>query len=278
MSTIQEQLARTERLTDLGSKSRDLMIRAMPGVVNDGVVSSLQEVVADLDTLAASADPDDQLSPRAMIEQLAADMTEWTARAHDSMNHAGAALEWYQRAKHRFAQLGNSEAVRRLEDRAAELRLRAGQDIDGEFKRAQAHLQEVEAGTLEEAKALISLGELASRAGDDHGALQWLVKAEHVLSREPFLLPDASSMLEALAGSLAAIHGGSATAGSTSIEHAMALRTVHQRLYFALSNAYRTTDPDKSAEYGARVEQMDTDRSSGGLGSTLLDAMKKSLE
>jgi hypothetical protein len=85
-------------------------------------------------------------------------------------------------------------------------------------------------------------------------------------------------MLRALTDSLAAIQSGTAANGSTSIEGAMALRAIHQRLFFALSNAYRTINPQRSAEYERRVAALDADRSSAGSRDNLLAAMKKLVE
>ncbi len=275
MADMREQLARTQRFIGLQAQGRELMSRAMPGVVNDEVTAALKALVDEAERMAASAGVDDQLTPRRMVEEFEADMLEWTARAHDSMRALAPALEYYERASRLYARLGNTAAVRRIEDKSAEVRLQSGQDIDAELMRLRKRLEEAAPGTLEEAQTLISLGELVSRAGDDYGALEWLLRAEEILGREPFRLPDASSMLQALARSLAAVQGQAAAGGSSAIADAMALRATHQRLFFALSNAYRAIDPKKSEEYGARVRRMDSDRSSTGSREALLEAVKK---
>jgi tetratricopeptide (TPR) repeat protein len=274
MSTMSEQLARTQRWMDLQSRGRDLLFRIMPGQVNEEVIGSLEQLMADSEQLASEAGVDDQLTPRRMVDEFTVDIVARTARAYDTVNQATPARAYYERAKELYERLGKTSDALQMERKLSELRLNFEQDIDGEMKRLRAQLKRAEPESLEAAETLLSLGELAGRAGDDFGALKWLHQAEEIFSRPPYELPDADTTLSALGESLAAIMGGTGNAGSTSIETAMQLRGLHQRLYVSLAASYRRSDPQKSESYDRRVANMDADRTSKGSGAELLEMLK----
>lgn len=270
MSTS-EQLVRMQRLMALGNEQTRLMMRAMPGSVSAEVVESLEALLANLRDLADGARPGDILVTRPVVEERIADVTEWIARAHDSLNQSARASEYYRRAAELYRTLGQAQAAQRIEDKIGELRLHAEQDIDGETKRLIARLEDTEPGSIEQAKVLVALGELSTLGGDDFGAVKWLQKAEEILGGRP---PDADALLTSLATSLQRIVSGDAGAGPSAIEEAMALRALHRRLFLALSNAYRDSDPDASASYAERAAALDKEQASRATRDALLAGLR----
>lgn len=275
MSDIQKQIKRASTFLDLQAKQRSLMMRAMPGSVDVGVIEEMKVLLLQLHKL--EEDEEDVLTPTRNVQERVADVTEWIGRGYDSLGQPADAISYYDTAVQLYGKLGDQRAVQRLADRAAEARLHSGGDVDAEFKRLLAKLEDAEEGTLDHALTLVALGEVCSRAGDDRRALEWLSKAEKLSMKDPLRFPDADAMLGALTSSLGSIQSGMATGGKTPIEMTMALRGFHQRLYFALSNAYRDIDPEKAADYGERAKAMNDDRASSSTRQALLDMIRSEL-
>lgn len=236
-------------------------VRALPGVCTQDEVNSLIQIRDSYRELQATAQPSDMLVTPDTLNERIADITESIGRAHESMNEGADAVSYFREARQLYADLGKADAVARIDDKIGEIRVQDEGDLDAEIPRVREQLEGGGLDTLDRVKRLIQLGELLSKAGDDFEAEQPLLEAERLLAATPNM--SHNQILESLADSVQSIMAGTAASGEgTPIVQAMQVRGLYQRLYFALGNVYRDTNPAKAKEYEAKLAAFD-DRGGG---------------
>lgn len=261
------------QMMGLDQDMQGLMMRAMPGVCTRADTDALLRLQGAYRVLQTSALSTDVLVTAEMLRQRLADVTEWTARAFDSRNEPADALAHYQKARELHAALQDSGAVARIDDKIGEIRLQGFDGLDGELVRLRQRLEDRRLDAFDRAKGLVQLGELLSKAGDDFEAERVLLEAERLLSATPNLGRD--DLLARLAESVKVILDGSASSGAVPIVRAMELRALYQRLYFALGNACRDTDPERAQAYEKLLDAFD--RAGGGADQAVIEQLMEQL-
>lgn len=261
MIDMTREQGRMTKMMELNRAMQGAMMRALPGVCTQNEVNSLIQIRDSYRELQATTQPSDMLITPATLNERIADITEWIGRAHESMNEGADAVSYFREARQLYADLGKADAVTRIDDKIGEIRVQDEGDLDAEIPRVREQLEGGGLDTLDRVKTLIQLGELLSKAGDDFGAEQPLLEAERLLAATPNM--SHNQILGSLADSVQSIMAGTATSGEgTPIVQAMQVRGLYQRLYFALGNVYRDTNPAKAKEYEAKLAAFD-DRGGG---------------
>ena len=261
MIDMMREQGRMTKMMELDRAMQGAMMRALPGVCTQSEVNSLIQIRESYRELQATAQPSDMLVTLDTLNERIADITEWIGRAHESMNEGADAVSYFREARQLYADLGKADAVARIDDKIGEIRVQDEGDLDAEIKRVREQLEGGGLDTLDRVKTLIQLGELLSKAGDDFEAEQPLLEAERLLAATPNM--SHNQILGSLADSVQSIMAGTATSGGdTPIVQAMQVRGLYQRLYFALGNVYRDTNPAKAKEYEAKLAAFD-DRGGG---------------
>jgi tetratricopeptide (TPR) repeat protein len=200
------------------------------------------------------------VTPNTLNERIA-DTTEWIGRAHDSMNEGMEALSYLKEARQLYADLGKVDAVARIDDKIGEIGVQDEGDLDAELQRVRKRLEGGGLDILDQVKTLIQLGELLTKAGDDFEAKQPLLEAERILAATPNM--SHNQILKSLVDSIQRIMAGTLTLGENPpIVQAMQVRSLYQRLYFALGNVFRDMNPAKAKEYEEKLAAFD-DRGGG---------------
>lgn len=274
MVDMAREQARMTKMMDLDRRMTSGMMRAMPGVCTSGDVAHLIELRDGYGELKASARPSDMLVTVDTLEERIANVTDWIGRALDSMNQSSEALPYFEEARALYAALGKSDVVAQLDDKIGEINVHVGGGLDAELTRLRVLLEHGGLGQLDRARVLIQLGELLSKAGDDFEAAEHLIEAEGLLAESPN--PSDGQLLESLADSVRGIMGSTTSSGEdTPIVRAMTIRALHQRLYFALGNAYRETHPEKAMAYEEKLATLD--ERSGGLDASVITKLMEQL-
>ena len=261
MIDMKREQSRMTKMMELNRDMQGAMMRAMPGVCTENEVNSLIQIRDSYRELQATAQLSDMLVTPDTLDERIADVTEWIGRAHESMNEGADAVSYFREARQLYADLGKADAVGRIDDKIGEIRVQDEGDLDAEIPRVREQLEGDGLDTLGRVKTLIQLGELLSKAGDDFEAEQPLLEAERLLAATPNM--SHNQILGSLADSVQTIMAGTATSGeATPIVQAMQVRGLYQRLYFALGNVYRDTNPTKAKEYEAKLAAFD-DRGGG---------------
>ena len=261
MIDMAREQGRMTKMMELNRGMQGAMMRAMPGTCTRNEVASLIQIRDSYQELHATAQPSDMLVTLETLNERIADVTEWIGRAHDSMNEGPSAMPYFKEARQLYAALGKADAVARIDDKIGEIGVQDEGDLDAELQRVRTRLAGDGLDTLDRVKTLIQLGELLTKAGDDFEAEQHLLEAERLLANTPNM--NHNQILASLTDSVQSIMGGTATSGEeTPIVQAMALRGLYQRLYFALGNVYRDTNPAKAKEYEEKLSEFD-DRGGG---------------
>jgi len=244
------------KMMDLDRSMLGSMARAMPGVCTRSDVDVMIQTRDGYQELYAGSLPSDGLVTMDTLDQKIADVTEWIARGLDSIRDSTQALAYFQEARQLYAARNDAVAVARIDDRIGDIRVQSEGALDEELARVRRQLESNGLDPLVRAKALVILGELLSKAGDDFEAEKALLEAETLLAATPNLNRD--QILRSLATSLEALGGGAAASGGKlPIEKAMETRGIYQRLYFAFGNVYRDTNPAKAQEYEAKLAAFD---------------------
>lgn len=275
MIDMAREQGRMTKMMELDRAMQSAMMRTMPGVCTRNEVNSLAQIREGYRELQATAQPSDMLVTPDTLNERIADITEWIGRAHDSMHEGAEALSYFKEAQKLYADLGRAEVVARINDKIGEIRVQDEGDLDAEFQRVRKRLDGGGLDTLDRVKTLIQLGELLTKAGDDFEAEQPLLEAERLLAATPNM--SHNQILWSLVDSVQSIVAGTATSGENApIVQAMQVRGLYQRLYFALGNIYRDTNPAKAKEYEEKLATFDDQ--GGGFDVSVLSRLMEQFE
>lgn len=206
-----------------------------------------------------------------------ADVLETTARAYDSLRDSQQAVAYFERAAIAFDEVGQQEHAERCRVNIARIRAADNPNLDQEITRLQGLLETLPESSLKHVEALISLGELHAKEGDDYEATQLLQKAQVVLQAMGHGDPGDQDAAAVLRQSVQRIMSGQHSGGPTQIETLVWVRTLYQRLYLALAQLFRETDPDRASDYSQRLERLErTDMTEHHLGQ-VIDALGEDL-
>lgn len=233
----------------------ELMARSMPGKVDPGIVAGLAAAREQLEALLQHLDGPSQFVAPEDVAWRRADVIEWQGRAADSLQDPAAARAFYEQAAEAWGALGAGAEAARCRDKLRELRVTHEGEVDDEVAALRRRLEERAAPSTARATTLIALGELLSKVGDDVEARGHLEEAEGVLD-EVVGAPSGAAMAAALMASVAAVQDGSFTGGESAIERSLGVHQLRARLYLALGNVHRTTDPQRARVYEDKLRAM----------------------
>lgn len=269
---VQKSIARVQKSMKLDGEFRTAMMKCTAGRSDSDLIETFQKLEVEYQVLLKETKPDDQLLTEQMLQEKLADLKDWFARALENAGQHRNAINAYEEAATMFEAVEKPAEAQRSRDKGGELRLDQGVDFDEEILRLRDRLESVQAGSLERVQVLTSLGELHSKANDDFEAVKYLEQAEQELA-ELGGHPSDKDLLSDLTKTIGAINSGQKVAGGSAIETGIQRRALTQRILLAIGNAYRTTDPNRAAEYESRLNQLDD-----GKETDLRDLMGKFLD
>lgn len=220
-------------------------------------LETLKEIKTGYQQLLKSILSDEQLVTEQMIREKLADVEDWIARALENCGQLHKAAEAFEHAAVLFEAVDKQTNANQARDNAGALKLDLDADFDEEIERLQERLDATPDGSLERIQVLVALGELYSKADDDFEALKYLELAEVELNKLGGH-PSDNEILRGLNNTVADINSGKEVAGFSAIETNLKRRALTQRLYLALANAYRVTNPKLAEKYEALLKKLDS--------------------
>jgi hypothetical protein len=163
---------------------------------------------------------------------------------------------FFGEARELYAELGDTEGVRRCDDQLGQFQMEGQGAVDVDISRLQARLATESSPSAAHAALLIEIGELYSKQGDDFSAREVLTKAEREMNSLPGMPPTSGSITRDLAETVAALQAGTLIPGKSPLERSYASLQLQIRLYFALGNVYRESEPEKAELYTEKLEEM----------------------
>ena len=256
----------------LDRRLMEAMPRIMPGTANDALLEELSDIQRGYEELLAAGPPSYPLYTLDSVRIKIADTENFMARANDSLNRVEAAAEYFEQAAQHYDEAGASEQAERSRASLGRLRFAAEADVNVEMQRLQSLLDQTEVNTLPHAQALVELGELCCKTANDFEAEQQLQAALDELAQCGGD-PGGINLADALTQTLQAIQQGTAKPGATPIEQKILVRDLYRRIYLALGQIYKETDPDKAAEYLAKAKNRDSQATNEEFSRRMLDAL-----
>lgn len=256
----QDDMAKARKLMEIDRRYLPMMADILPGRANARVIAELKAVQSDYERLAKAGPPTFAFYTARDLDGKIADVLESLARAHDSLNQATEARDYYQRAIQKWTAVAQPDKARRCETALARLRLSTDGNVDDEIQRLQANLERTPPNSLARVQALVELAELQSGSGDDFAAEELLLQARDemaALGYDSATGPSGTDLANALQQSLRGIMSGQGGGGPSPIEIQMQARDLQRRILLALAQIYRESDPAKAGEYLRQSKEMD---------------------
>jgi tetratricopeptide (TPR) repeat protein len=242
-------LEKVHRLMEIDSRYVAAIPKVMPGQANQAVIGELQGVLKSYALLYREGEPSFKFYTLDDLVGKMANTTEFIARAYESLTDLEKAKEHYDRAAQLFESIGRKDDAERVRTTVARADLAATGDVDTDIKRLQDELAELSEQSLQRVGVQVELGELTSRAGDDFEATSILRTALDELQGLGYEEPQADDVASSLEATLRGIEDGTAKAGETKLEQLVLVRGLYMRLYLALAQAARETDPEEARRY-----------------------------
>lgn len=272
MNSPSRDIALAQRLMQLDRRLMEAMPRIMPGTANDSLVQELSSIQRGYEELLAEGPPSFPLYTLDTVRFKIADTENFVARAHDSMNHVEEAASFYKQAAQHYEEAGATEQAERARASLGRLQFAADADVNVELQRLQAELDRAEVNTLPHVRALVELGELCCKTGNDFEAEQHLQDAMDEL-KICGGDPGGINLADALSETLQSITQGTAKPGATPIEQKMLVRDLYRRIYLALGQIYKDSDPEKAAGYLAKAKDRDSQATNDEFSRRMLNAL-----
>jgi hypothetical protein len=268
--SFSEEVARAHRMMDLDRRALLALMCIDPGRASDALAGEFIQIQQGYQGLL-------QAGPSALysLDSLRAKIAEAEdsiARVHDSLNHVDLAISHYEAASVMFEALGDIGKVERARANIGRLRLAIGGEIDSEFTRVSSLLEATPENTLAHASLLVELGELQAKSSDDYEAQRTLNAALVELSFCGSDPPE-SEILAATNATLLAVQQGTVQPGASSIEQVLSRRYLYRRVYLALAQIFKETEPAKSAHYLELSRYREGETQATGLSDHVVQAL-----
>jgi len=249
-------LERVHRLMEIDSRYVAAIPKVMPGQASEAVIGELQGVLKSYALLYREGEPSFKFYTLDDLIGKMANTTEFIARAYETLTDLEQAKDHYERAAQLFEGVGRLDEAERCRTTVARAELSATGDVDTDIQRLRAALAELSEPSLRRIGARVELGELTSRAGDDFEAASILRAALEELRGLGYEEPEADDVAASLEATLRGIEDGTAKAGETQVEQLVLVRGLYLRLYLALAQAARETDPEEARRYQALAQTL----------------------
>lgn len=230
--------------------------RVMPGQASRAVIDELQEVLKSYALLYKEGAPSFAFYTLDDVVGKMANTTEFIARAYETLTDLEKAKVHYEQAAQLFDSVGRHEEAEKCRTTVAKAELAATGDVDADIARLQGALGELTEPSLQRVEVRVELGELTSKAGDDFEAASILRTALEELQGLGYKEPLADDVASSLDATVRSIQDGTAKPGETEVERIILLRGLYLRLYLALAQAARETDPGEARRYQARAQAL----------------------
>lgn len=242
-------LEKVHRLMEIDSRYVAAIPKIMPGQASKAVIGELQGVLKSYALLYREGEPSFKFYTLDDLVGKMANTTEFIARAYETLTDLEQAKEHYERAAQLFESVGRNDEAERVRTTVARAELAAAGDVDADIGRLRSDLAGLSEPSIQRVGVRVELGELTSRAGDDFEATSILRAALDELQGLGFEEPRADDAAAALDATLRAFEDGTAKAGETELERLVLVRGLYMRLYLALAQAARETDPEEARRY-----------------------------
>lgn len=249
-------LEKVHRLMEIDSRYVAAIPKVLPGQASKALIGELQGVLKSYALLYREGEPSFKFYTLDDLVGKMANTTEFIARAYETLADLDHAKEHYERAAQLFESVGRNDEAARVRTTVAGAELAATGDVDTDIKRLRSKLAEQPDPSLQRVGVRVELGELTSRAGDDFEATSILRAALDELRGLGFDEPKADDVAAALEATQRGIEQGTARPGETELERLVLVRGLYLRLYLALAQAARDTDPDEARRYQERAQAL----------------------
>lgn len=232
---------------------------------SDEVVAELEEIGRAYEELLQLGPPDSPLYSLEQVHARLADAFHRIAQTYEfPPSRFDLAREYYQKAIASYRAAGHADEVTTLEDAVAQLEHAAAPDFDAEIQRLEALRSSLDRPTLAHAEALVRLGELYMRGGDDYSARERLESAIEELNGLGLPDPGEVDMRTILLHSVSELREGRVEAGSSEVERLVTVHGLYTRSYQCLMQIWQAVDDpddpggalDRAAEYSERLERL----------------------
>ena len=249
-------LEKVHRLMEIDSRYVAAIQKVMPGQASQAIIGELQGVLKSYALLYREGEPSFKFYTLDDLVGKMANSTEFIARAYESLADLEKAKEHYERAAQLFEGIGRKDEADRVRTTVDRADLAATGDVDTDIKRLQEELAGLPEQSLQRVAVRVELGELTSRAGDDFEAASILRTAIDELRSLGYEEPGAEDVASSLEATLRGIEDGTAKAGETALERLVLVRGLYMRLYLALAQAARETDPEEARRYQGLAQSL----------------------
>lgn len=244
---------------DLTGRIPKLMVRLFPGRVTREVIGELQDLYKGFGELIDGG-PLSVPSPSLQDLRLQqVDVLEYVARAYDALRETRLAAETFERAAKEYDALSRLDRGDQCRARKLEILQSETGDHDAEYAQLLKQVSNPPKDPLQHADLLVKLGELCGMAGDDYQAMKHLTAAEAVLEAAGIRNPSEGSLGAALGQSMKDIESNRPSAGAeeSPIVRALAVRALFKRLFQAMIQTCRQSDPKRADHYSALLAELD---------------------
>ena len=234
------------------------MPKILPGTASDELIEEFKAIYDDYKKLLKMGPPVQPLYTLNDVRGRMADALDKIARTYDSMRNEEKAIYYYEQAAMAFDEINQSDNAAQSQHLIAQIKLNREGNIDEEIQRLQARLSTITENSLEYVKALVGLGELQMKGGDDFAAEEYITDALAKLEALGYPDPSDQDPKEILKQTLRDIKSGKANVGRTQIEMLLAVRSLYQRIYQSLSAIYQEQEEtlEKAANCSRKYEQL----------------------
>jgi tetratricopeptide (TPR) repeat protein len=264
---------KTKRFMEVQQRHMQAMMR-IPSArsIDSGRAESHDEVVAELEEIGRAYEELLQLGPPDFplysIEDVHARLADAFHRIAQTYEFPPSrfdlAREYYRKAIASYRAAGRADEVAMLEDAIAQLEHSAAPDFDAEIQRLETLRSSLGRPSLAHAEALVRLGELYMRGGDDYSARERLESALEELDGLGYPDPGEVDMRSVLLRSVSALREGAVEAGSTEVEKLVTVHGLYTRSYQCLMQIWQAVDDpddpggalDRAADYSDRFERL----------------------
>jgi hypothetical protein len=269
-----DDIGKMKALMAIDQRYRLVMFDTRPGRVCRETLGVIEAIAQDYQALMSLPPPKAPFAfwSEQSVQQKIGDTFDLAARAAVTLHDQEAATRYYNAASKAYRAAGDNVKADGCQTELSRLRAIERGDVDSEVRRLHSELARAPKNSLAAARAGIDLGMLYSNNGDDTEARELLEQAERDLMAVSSD-PSGVDLANALSSSVAALLQGNGAGGPSAIEHKIEANNLYRLLYTAYARIYETTDPDKAAEYRAKVTSRDSRQNNEEFSKAMLQAL-----
>lgn len=251
-----DEIELAQQMMQLDSQLMQCMPMTMPGQANESLLSTLDTLRQEYETLLRNAPPNGQLVKTEDLQTKIGQCYYYAGMTVESLRDDQRALSYYEQALPWFRQAANASEIATTEKKIHELELLLNDNLDDRIRDIQQQLSQ-SGEDLQKVRLLIDLGHIQLRADAAYDALDSFHQAESLLDDLGYQNPAGQDLATALMTSMQELQAGTLQAGNTPIETLVALRGLYLELYMGLAQAYRDDNPEQADHYLQLAEQLD---------------------